>query len=809
MSHDTTPLLCQENDDFPFICELSLQPLVAFWQQTVGADHPLEGALATSVQHAIRETPVLWAPIEDLAAIAQHRTLVDTLMTAVFPRASRDKLYAAALRPLYLQSFYATPPFTRLLLADNGSVCARVNVSDATLAQVRILYAYALILQRFYGISLDFEYPLIFTATDPDTGLDCHFKAHWDARFVEIRPVGQLPALTRMDKDTLLAHLDDPQVLMEFLPPERFVFQGFLVLNALEVTDQEVLSGLKRDLIDRESIISTTRFHGLRDKLRTLFRRPDLGFRIAALQGEQIFMLDPGTELAHHCIFADSQHYTCADLAGSVYERVLTRGEPLLIEDLLTFPERSGVEETLLQQGIRNFVVAPLYYQDTLIGLLELRSPHPGDLHALNAMKLQEVLPLFAMAIRRSMDELNIRIQAVIKEQCTAIHPVVEWRFRQAAMRWAEQRQQGTAGEMEPIVFNHVYPLYGVSDIRSSSTHRITAIQADLVAHLRLARHILQLGWRCEPLPILVELAYHVDHHIALLEKGLGAGDEAAMLDFLRREVEPVLHHIQTFSNDVRENVAAYRAAMDPRLGTLYRQRKDFEESVTQLNETLAAYLNRQEEKAQAMYPHYFEQHKTDGVEYSIYIGASLVEQRSFDMLYVHNLRLWQLQITCGLARVAAQAKARLKMPLDMAHLILVQNTPLAVRFRFDEKRFDIDGAYNMRYEIVKKRIDKAMIKGTQDRLTQPGKIAIVYSQPAEAREYHSYIAYLQTRGHLTGAIEDVGLEDVPGAQGLRALRVTVEMPQSVAAGETAADAGHASSPDLGFNAFYERLHRL
>jgi hypothetical protein len=802
-------LVCQDIDDFPFTCELSLQPLVAFWQQTVGGDQPLEGALATHVQHVAQEAPALCAPIEDFAIIAQHRTLVETLMTAVFPRASRETLYAAALRPLYLQSFYATSPFARLLLADNGSVCARVNVSDATLAQVRILYAYALILQRFYSIPLDFEYPLIFTATDPDTGLDCHFKAHWDARFVEIRAVGQLPTLTRMAKETLLAHLDDPQVLMEILPPRHFVFHGFLVLNALEVTDQEVLSGLKRDLIDRESIISTTRFHGLRDKLRTLFRRPALGFRIAALQDEQIFMLDPGTELAHHCIFADSQHYTCADLVGSVYERVLTQGKPLLIDDLTTYLARSAVEESLLQQGIRNFLVAPLYYQDTLIGMLELHSPHPGDLHPLNAMKLQEVLPLFAMAIRRSMDELNMRIQGVIKEQCTAIHPVVEWRFRQAAMRWAEQRQQGTLGEMEPIVFDHVYPLYGVSDIRSSSTHRNTAIQSDLMAHLRLACDILQLASRYQPLPILAELAYHVDRHFALLDDGLGAGEEATMLDFLRREVEPVLHHIQAFGSDVQEQVAAYHSAVDPRLGTLYRQRKDFEESVTQLNETLAAYLDLEEEKAQAMFPHYFEQHKTDGVEYGIYIGASLVEQRPFDMLYVHNLRLWQLQITCGLARLAEQTKIRLKMPLDMAHLILVQNAPLAVRFRFDEKRFDIDGAYNMRYEIVKKRIDKATIKGTHERLTQPGKIAIVYSQPAEAREYRSYIAYLQTKGHLTGAVEDVVLEDLPGAQGLKALRVTVEMPRSVATGEIATDAEHASLPYLGLNAPYERLHRL
>src|SRR5439155_16305672 len=86
---------------------------------------------------------------------------------------------------------------------------------------------------------------------------------------------------------------------------------------------------------------------------------------------------------------------------------------------------------------------------------------------------------------------------------------------------------------------------------------------------------------------------------------------------------------------------------------------------------------------------------------------------------------------------------------------------PIAIRFRFDEKRFDIDGAYNMHYEIVKKRIDKALVKGSDERLTQPGTIAIVYSQPREAQEYRDYIAYLQAAGELTEEVEALVLEDL------------------------------------------------
>jgi hypothetical protein len=421
-------------------------------------------------------------------------------------------------------------------------------------------------------------------------------------------------------------------------------------------------------------------------------------------------------------------------------------------------------------------VIAPLYYQDELIGMLELGSPHPGDLHALNTMKLRDVLPLFSMAIKRSLDELDTRIQAIIKEQCTAIHPAVEWRFRKAALRWADQRKHGVIGEMEPIVFDAVYPLYGVSDIRGSSTHRNAAIQADLVDHLRLAREILQFGYGCNPLPVLDELAYHVGKHMTQIEADLGAGDDISIIEFLRRDVEPLFNHMRTFCPELGEKIEAYWDTLEPRLGTLYRRRRDFEESVTLLNETLSSYLDAEEDKAQAMFPHYFEKHKSDGVEFGMYIGASLLEDGNFDMLYLHNLRLWKLMVMCGMARHSERLKKRLKVPLEMAHLVLVQHTPLSIRFRLDEKRFDIDGAYNMRYEIVKKRIDKARIQGTHERLTQPGKVAIVYSQSQEALEYRGYIEYLQAIGYLTTEIEAVELEPLEGAQGLKALRVTVDM---------------------------------
>jgi hypothetical protein len=111
--------------------------------------------------------------------------------------------------------------------------------------------------------------------------------------------------------------------------------------------------------------------------------------------------------------------------------------------------------------------------------------------------------------------------------------------------------------------------------------------------------------------------------------------------------------------------------------------------------------------------------------------------------------------------------------------LILLNSAPISIRFRQDEKKFDVDGAYNIRYEIVKKRIDKAFIKGTNERLTQPGQIAIVYSQSKEAEDYNKYIDYLVSKKYLEKEVEYLELEELQGVKGLKALRVMVKHNQN------------------------------
>jgi hypothetical protein len=116
-------------------------------------------------------------------------------------------------------------------------------------------------------------------------------------------------------------------------------------------------------------------------------------------------------------------------------------------------------------------------------------------------------------------------------------------------------------------------------------------------------------------------------------------------------------------------------------------------------------------------------------VEYEIYAGQSLLRKNCFSDVHLQNIRLTQLIHLCEVTRLVETLRSELPIPLTTPQLIFAYTSPLTISFRQDEKRFEVEGAYNARYAILNKRIDKATINGGAERLTQAGHLAIVYLQ--------------------------------------------------------------------------------
>jgi hypothetical protein len=130
-------------------------------------------------------------------------------------------------------------------------------------------------------------------------------------------------------------------------------------------------------------------------------------------------------------------------------------------------------------------------------------------------------------------------------------------------------------------------------------------------------------------------------------------------------------------------------------------------------------------------------------------------------------------------AQITHRLLPQLKVPLQTTQLILIHSQPIAISFRRDERKFDVEGSYNIRYEIIKKRLDKVRIKDTNERLTQPCKIALVYSNQKEVQEYEEYIRFLQKKDILKPGLELLELEELQGVKGLKAMRVEINLEKS------------------------------
>ena len=240
---------------------------------------------------------------------------------------------------------------------------------------------------------------------------------------------------------------------------------------------------------------------------------------------------------------------------------------------------------------------------------------------------------------------------------------------------------------------------------------------------------------------------------------------------FFTNQIFPLLEHLLISDTNVSD-IKSFNASLDKDLKSYYKARKNYDNTVNLINKELSGFMDKQQEKAQEMFPHFFEKFKTDGVEHNMYIGQSITHDKTFHLTDLYNLRLWQLQVACEMEAMYYKAQERFPLRLEVASLILAYDVPLNIRYRMDEKQFDVDGAYNVRYEIIKKRIDKAHIKNTNERLTLPHKLSVVYSSNAIEKEYLNYFEFLQSKNYIGDNIEIVEIEDLQGASGIKAIRV-------------------------------------
>ncbi len=756
----------------PFKSTLSLQYLIKDIERiNKDPEHPMQ-SMAKDVLAQLESAPELKKNDLSREDLDKNEALVKRLMAFTFNPLTDKVDYGSAWKPFDMQSgpIYSTSAFEKVLGGDHRQVELAKDITDNQ-KLVHILYqAYFIILEKFFQLNIPIDLPFALKRTDTKDNSIRYFNTRFNTEYLRVKVKGKLKELDADSLKMLFDNDHDLDLWNEIIPLDKFEFHGLLILNYNDVTRDFVISDLKSDLLRKETILSKDGFLKIKSKIRTLINNPHAEFGMAANYGFE-------TAINQNFIWntiIPREELDCHDYQGTVYEKAFKERRIVITADFEK-EEKNDVVDAFLERGIRSHAIVPLVLDDEIMGMLEFGCKMPGAITMIQIKLLHDLFPVFALAMKRSKEDWDDMVRSVIQEQFTAIHPTVEWRFRQEAALLINEDQVHDSSSMNNIVFPDVVPIYGASDIRGSSIERNLAIREDLKTQLVAASSILEANEYLNDVPLLSDLRFKISKHLTTVEAGLRAGDEVVIIEFLKNEIDPVFSLLKGRYPDMVDAVDAYFKMLDPELGVLYNKRKDFEESLTMINDQVSDVIEKEQVRAQAVFPHYFEKYRTDGVEYNGYIGQSLVNNLEYSDIYLKNIRLWQLLVKVRVARTVRDLQPDLKTRLDITQLILVHSNPLSIAFRQDEKKFDVAGAYNIRYEITKKRIDKALIKGTNERITQVGKIAIIYSHADEIAEYKHYVEYLQAQGFITDKVEELELEDLKGASGLRALRIEVD----------------------------------
>ncbi|WP_294200534.1 GAF domain-containing protein [uncultured Chryseobacterium sp.] len=708
---------------------------------------------------------------QDISLLEKSEDLIRLLLADLFPTGLTYNEIKAAGIPLSNVTFNYTERF-KSILKDAGKdfEIELRNIDDDEF----YVFCCCLILQIYFKRDIKSTLPLYYDIPNRQ-GIMKHYKISVNVDFTEVYPTEDARIPSEEVIDMLLENLDDYRLWKKYFPSKSWVLKGFSIISLVDCTSEVALSDLKSSMIriDPENIKPD---ENLTEIFKSYFDVAQLSFGLMLFNGkdQRLEKLPIYENVFTNHILDFWINTFDSETRKKTFTNLNHNSKPIVVSNIenLDHEIKSLPSFSILRDNeINSFMVIPIMKDNELIAIMEFTSPIPNSFNGLKLKKIEFFTDMILFSLNRFSFEKNYQIEAIIQREYTTIHDSVVWKFRNEAEKYFNASLGKKIYSLKQISFKNLTPLFGFSDIRSSSEKRYQLMLEDLNRQIDALREIFSMiNSDSEKYILALDIFENeLDHEIK-------ADTEQRFQRLLRDEIHPFLQgrlEVKS-SSEVKAKIKDYFSLIFMQSGLFYNNRKSLDDSITLVNRKLADVLDEAQITAQQIFPHYYERFKSDGIEHNLYIGQNIAPGLHYHSKVVHKLRYWQLKTICNMELEFRNFRKDLPVDLEIASLIFVYNEKIDIRFRMDEKRFDVDGAYNSYYEIIKKRLDKAHVKDSGERITCPGKITVVYFGMENQREYLDYIGRLQKKGILQSDIEFLKVEDLQGITGLLALRVSL-----------------------------------
>ncbi|RZK43263.1 MAG: GAF domain-containing protein [Pedobacter sp.] len=754
---------------------LSFRPLIAYLKGRLVTEQTLKAEFYRFLLEKIEREETLKNDIE-ADELIKHKDTLELIYTILTPLMANEKeLLWALSTPVPDKIFFSTDAFFDIISLHAKQTGEAEIDSAYSKEHKEMQFIYRMILSRFYNYTSILKSDIYYAYTDPDSHLTRHYNINTDTQFVDISYEGSLPQLNFELVAAQIQEGTEIEYLQEIIPLSKFKFDGFTVISLSDVTLPHAIEGIRNALVNHT--YEDEAYEHVIQALKTLVGDGHIEFGLLPfLMVNNKFVFDNAKNSQSILINSGKKYDLQEETFYALVNDYKEHPKPVFFNNLTDEKiQRFPFLDVLRKNEIRSYSFLPVFYNNQLAGILEIYSKQDLEVNEHLVSRLHTALPLLGQLLQYRIEEFNFQMDEVLKDKFTALQPSVQWKFNQAVWDFLKKSKgRKKTQEIETVTFKQLYPLFGAIDIRNSTVERNYALQQDLKILLtKLSETLVRLRTIVH-LDLIDKILFNCKDWLRRIDDFISSSDEALLNEFLESEVYPILNHIEKGHKESASLIQDYFKFISPKEGSAYENRRTLETSMQFINNAVSEYLEDAQQTLQSSYPCYFAKFRTDGVEYDIYIGQDIAPDLPFDLLYLKNIRLWQLTAMVEVARLTNSLVSQMPRALLTTQLIFIHSNPIDISFRNDERRFDVEGAYNIRYEVVKKRIDKVLVKGANERLTQPGKISLVYFNSYEANEYREYIKYLQEQGFLLDDLETLDLEELQGVSGLKALRVGV-----------------------------------
>lgn len=574
---------------------------------------------------------------QDETLLEKHADLIRLLLADIFPTGLTLNEIKAASVPITNITFNYTERFKNILNEAGRDFSMEFRQVDD---DEFYIFCCCLILQAYFKKDIRTSLPFYYDIPDKN-GIIKHYKITINSDFTEIFPTENAEIPSDEIVNYLMDNMDDVKMWKKYFPPESWYLKGFTIITLVDSTVEIALSELKSNII--EITPGNPVPNNLNEIFKSLFDIPQVnfGFMLYDEKHHNLQKLDFYNNVFTTPILDFWFSLFNKKLRSKAISNISYNPKPIIVSDIINLDEeikKIPSYQSLEEHDIRSFMIIPIVKDGKFLAALEFTSSIPNSFNGLKLKKIEPFLDVILFPIDRFNFEKNNQIEAIIQREYTSIHESVVWKFRNEAEKYFNAMISNKMYTLKEISFKKLIPLFGQTDIRSSSEKRIKYMLEDLNHQLLSLQNIF------DEIPNGSE---KMKNKILRLKDSLNndlKGDtERKIQKYLKNNIHPALREIQeeTLSEKLKHDIHHYFGKISPKSELFYIQRNKLDESITLINRKIADILDEKQTLAQHIFPHFYERFKSDGVEHNLFansLNGTWVSNENFEFYQAANI---------------------------------------------------------------------------------------------------------------------------------------------------------------------------